>query len=682
MSEFDHNHFPQEEPNGSLTESIPDEPLEKSDVKALDLPEELKTCSLSERLCAQLKAQFVPARREVASQEVPVGEEMPDTTLAAAEEAMDDTSATTAEKVNYVNQETMDNEEQTSSDELRVFELDNKVATKQPLDVDDLEFLWELRRPLNLEPGSDADLAVRQLRLLNHNFDDLLARGVDGALLSARTEFSSYRHWKQVLREGASSDKLLQALVDNHASFDRDLLLFFVRWFAKPSLIIEQWRQAATPDLSAEELKQTLMEVGTPPATVDKLMAASQRMDEEMTEQTSSEDITLSSENARPSEPDPEVAEILEPPSNIELYSQRVLHQVDQLINLIHTRKETFLKQHPEAAKWDPVALEEAAVGTVGGHPLTEIVDELMRRYYASVESEATAAAVMSVENTRQSDFVFLEKDQSKFPVQFSKTEGPKHYRETNIRSIEEELERIAIQDRLGKVEFVLETILGLSKDQYSVVSSRHSPDATGREGDYWVFDIPNINAAYPHDTAPEGRVVLVYDQIGSATYVFDREKITGDQGLGSDDASEIAVLTKNNINNLINNDHDFGQRIIYHNDEFYQEELISAVVRPHTPDGKYLPDRTVDGYPPATPENGVQSASGLAYKWGAGYNTIQSIANELIAEGLIEEIWYAFGTTRARGFDKHDQTLIYKRLVVRRQHYRRYRTEAPVDAA
>lgn len=169
---------------------------------------------------------------------------------------------------------------------------------------------------------------------------------------------------------------------------------------------------------------------------------------------------------------------------------------------------------------------------------------------------------------------------------------------------------------------------------------------------------------------APElGRAVLVCDETGNVTYVFDTAVMEEFAISGVD----LTRLGKPDLNALLTEYPVLGKRVTYSGN--YIPNMIAALGSPAGPETVSANGRPAAAAPDSTaPEtmssylypkapDGVLSTKGLSRELGIDYNTTKRLISALQADGRLPEAGhYRFGTKGARGYSPEHQAIIHAR--------------------
>ncbi len=155
-------------------------------------------------------------------------------------------------------------------------------------------------------------------------------------------------------------------------------------------------------------------------------------------------------------------------------------------------------------------------------------------------------------------------------------------------------------------------------------------------------------------------RTVLVCDERGNATYVFDAKKLIA-LGLAGD---SITQLRKSGLNALLEQHPEVGRRIIYSTN--FVPHVVKALYEPHNKSISPGDDKTGQYlHPRATPE--TLSFNGISQAFTVSRHTLEKVVAELIEAGsLAPPSTYRFRTNYATGFTSEDQQIIYTALEQR----------------
>ncbi len=205
-----------------------------------------------------------------------------------------------------------------------------------------------------------------------------------------------------------------------------------------------------------------------------------------------------------------------------------------------------------------------------------------------------------------------------------------------------------------------LKTLLYILKNDFSVdVEDESQVDITVgevnedmfRNESYYIVDVKRIN-----------RVILVCDEEGNVTYVFDREGLL-QQDISAD---QLRNMSKTEINRLLRENKMIGQRLVY--SEYYVPRVVSALVHPETSASKSNTDPTAGRYlVPKAPDD-VHSLVGVRKLLGIRTQSVIQKAVEDLVDVLGDVRTYRFGTRSVLGFTEHQQEII--RMYLDQQGY------------
>jgi transposase len=206
---------------------------------------------------------------------------------------------------------------------------------------------------------------------------------------------------------------------------------------------------------------------------------------------------------------------------------------------------------------------------------------------------------------------------------------------------------------RLKTVLLILSENFGIDVDDSDQLElkSGHVNDSMIRKDTYYSVEVDSL-----------GRTILVCDEEGNVTFVFDTTKLNG-MGISSDD---LVALKKSEIGEMLDSDPALGRRIIYSN-RFVPAiiESIEDLSRSEDDIGElgagYLRKNE------ATPE-GIMFISTIANSLSVAHSTVKMAVKELEETGALgESRSYKLGNGNVtRGFDEHEVAIITQYLSER----------------
>lgn len=194
---------------------------------------------------------------------------------------------------------------------------------------------------------------------------------------------------------------------------------------------------------------------------------------------------------------------------------------------------------------------------------------------------------------------------------------------------------------RLKTVLFLLENQFDVDihdPEQLDIVQGKITPGMF-RKNSYFALELPSLQ-----------KTVLVCDQVGNATFVFDKAALDG-YGISRED---LLKLTKSDINQFLKDNQSLGKAIRYRKD-FYVNNIISEL--------SSTEDEEIDTnflYLPATKEQ--KSIAGIANDLNLSHYVVAKAVKSLDDDlGDIEK--RRFGSHVANAFDKIQQVIIRQHL-------------------
>ena len=203
--------------------------------------------------------------------------------------------------------------------------------------------------------------------------------------------------------------------------------------------------------------------------------------------------------------------------------------------------------------------------------------------------------------------------------------------------------------DRLKTVLFVLKEDFDVDlndeanfKIQKGIVSKNMM-----RKTSYYLVNASAIN-----------RTILICDEEGNASYVFDSKKIE-EKKINND---SLINYTKSELNDLLKEDPEIGRRVIYSKEGFVPR-IIDSIKNPIStiPDefSPRLKDMSFSYLYPKHPENYL-SINGIAEKFEISHVLVSKVIKD-IEDQLGEVGKYKFGTVTTLGYSPDQQEIIKK---------------------
>ncbi|MEK7559594.1 MAG: hypothetical protein AAB521_04780 [Patescibacteria group bacterium] len=175
------------------------------------------------------------------------------------------------------------------------------------------------------------------------------------------------------------------------------------------------------------------------------------------------------------------------------------------------------------------------------------------------------------------------------------------------------------------------------------VVKTGILSDKMMRKLSYFMINVPSLN-----------RTILSCDEEGNVTYIFDND-ILSSKGISQDD---LALMTKEGINDLLKEDPKLGRRLIY--TKTFVPRMINLIT-----DLENNNDSSGEGAGlylfPKAPE-GILSVKNIAYDLGVDHGTVVK-AIEGLSESLGEITQYRFGAVTTTGYTSEQQEMIRQEL-------------------
>lgn len=208
-------------------------------------------------------------------------------------------------------------------------------------------------------------------------------------------------------------------------------------------------------------------------------------------------------------------------------------------------------------------------------------------------------------------------------------------------------------EPRLNTVLFLLSNKFGIDLDKADpdqiILSDGPLDRNTMRKVSYNVIELPAMN-----------RTILVCDQVGHATYVFDNE-LLNEQGIAID---TLLSLNPDELRDLFVAHPKLG--ISLKSTQSYVEDIASLMDDIPEAEEKITSGKTVEFLRPDGVLSGAAIAAKINEQYGARINhkTIYRVADQLEAEGLITRTSYDLGPKRTiPGYTDSDYEQIVARL-------------------
>ena len=233
----------------------------------------------------------------------------------------------------------------------------------------------------------------------------------------------------------------------------------------------------------------------------------------------------------------------------------------------------------------------------------------------------------------------------------------PRTTEATLITPGSESFRGLELSPRAATIKFVL---ANLSGEPYEML------ERSGRITAVLGEVNPTMMRQTPYEmitSADFNRTILVCDETGNRTFVFDTKML---QGLGVDEA--VIKLDKGELDMLLSEHVGIGRAFVYEPRSFVST-FMTTLESLDTEQPKTTPERTSELLlPPATDE--VISATQICailndlYGTNLSHKGIYAIADVLEEEGLISGQRYRIGPMKVmRGFDSHEFEVIHERL-------------------
>ncbi len=204
---------------------------------------------------------------------------------------------------------------------------------------------------------------------------------------------------------------------------------------------------------------------------------------------------------------------------------------------------------------------------------------------------------------------------------------------------------------RLKTFLFVLSNGFGidtLDSSRVSIAKGAIEPNMV-REEPYYVVDIPELE-----------RTVLICDEEGNASFVFDRE-VLNEKGIT---AENLALLSKTDYSSLIEQYINIGESIIY------SKNFVTKISASLTEIGSQIPlgndhEEEIISYLHPETEGELVSATALSRMWGMSARTVIRMINSLGSQlGEVVVVQNSVRTTTSR-YNRVQQDIIKQALEV-----------------
>jgi hypothetical protein len=304
---------------------------------------------------------------------------------------------------------------------------------------------------------------------------------------------------------------------------------------------------------------------------------------------------------------------------NIDTYAEQALSDLIGLINEVST---TYTRQ-PTHSFANAKDIENAAFSYFGLSRVEEILDHIADKAEELVKLDETIA------HTKVIDNIIVPPDYLEVPEPTG--EGELHQKRT--------------LPRLKTMLFILANDFDVDVNDEDQLTKTKGilPQTTMRSSSYYMLEVHKLD-----------RTVLVCDEVGNVTYVIDNVLLQ-QIGLQKD---RLLELTKNQINALLEEISQLGQRVVY--SENFVPNIIAALENPSVADPQTNPNSGIYLHPKAP--DGILSMAGIAREFGLASGTVKKAILEL-DDSLGEAASYKFGPRVAAGFLPEQQELIRRYL-------------------
>lgn len=318
------------------------------------------------------------------------------------------------------------------------------------------------------------------------------------------------------------------------------------------------------------------------------------------------------------------LAPILNKPLTVERIDNYANDVIDELISLVNSKVEDFQNSH-NTGGWDDKAIEDAALKFYELESIGDYLDFLAKK------DEEIQGMDRVIKNANQVWEVIVR---------------PDSYNPNIVGGNGGEMKENKIISRVKTVLFILKEDfeVDVTDKNHLILNKGILRDNMMRKASYFLISVPKID-----------RTLLVCDEENNASYVFN-SKVLKDRGITED---ILINLTKDKLNELIQQTPELGKRVVYSKDGFVPRMIISIqnpinnIPDENTEDmkemGKYLFPKVPDGY---------QSMYSIAKKYGVDRETVETVVGE-ISNQLGAATRYKFRSIIALGFSPAQQEII-----------------------